>query len=154
MTLLSAQVICLEPLAMNKFISLLPCLRVKSFVPPKYYASVIYKCSSDHLPVQITAWVLSVNYVFPLFILVSTPDWMPETLWIEKKVNDEQWIMNNKQKMSTLFHTPIPAWICVFLYISFLHQHSYAEKNIDWNKTNKKGQACSWIKSGTVFFCA
>lgn len=61
--------------------------------------------------------------------------------------------MNNKQKMSRLFQTPIPPWICVPLYISCLHQHSYAEK-IDWNKTNKKGQECSWIKSGTsIFVC-
>lgn len=48
--------------------------------------------------------------------------------------------MNNKQKMSTLFQTPIPPWICVPLYISCLQQHSYAEK-IDWNKTNKKKKA-------------
>lgn len=61
--------------------------------------------------------------------------------------------MNNKQKMSRLFQTPIPPWICVPLYISCLHQHSYAEK-IDWNKTNKKGQECSWIKSGaSTFLC-
>lgn len=61
--------------------------------------------------------------------------------------------MNNKQKMSRLFQTPIPPWICVPLYISCLHQHSYAEK-IDWNKTNKKGQECSWIKSGaSIFLC-
>lgn len=61
--------------------------------------------------------------------------------------------MNNKQKMSTLFQTPIPPWICVPLYISCLHQHSYAEK-IDWNKTNKKraGMQLNQIRS-CVFLC-
>lgn len=56
-----------------------------SFVPPKSCVSVIYKCSSDHLPVQITASVLSVNCVFPLFILASARDWMPETCMNREK---------------------------------------------------------------------